>query len=297
MCRQLHEFRSTIERLPILHMAALSNNPRLLDVITSSNRSTVKAARDAASRSIAHFAADKCLYINEEILKCLFHSSLMHDSDTFVIACQTGYFDLKKSLVKYKTSLNLKTVDINKPGEETAVYPIHAACMGGQETVVQILLHEDVDIIVQNKHLETPLWISCSAGHANIVTLLLDNLSKLNIDVLQRIKYINQGDVHKKTPLMLCASLAHNTIISTLLQHHASVNSRDLFHNTALHLATEAKNEEGVRLLMQQDGVRTKMRNKDGLLAVDIAKKKKLLKIEETIEEFAKRYAFLKSYI
>ena len=86
---------------------------------------------------------------------------------SLVKACEEGYTDIVKELLKYD-------VDINEAIDD-GDSPLFTACWSGHEEVVQVLLsHKEIDVNKRsNVDNLTPLYIASQEGYHEIVDLLL----------------------------------------------------------------------------------------------------------------------------
>jgi TonB family protein len=105
---------------------------------------------------------------------------------------------------------------------------IHDAVMRGGLAKVKALLNENTNLVA-NKDFEgaTPLHRAASAGHKDVVELLLAHRAD-----------VNAIDNNGVTPLHYAASAGHKDVAELLLAHRADVNARDKnIGGTPLHWA------------------------------------------------------------
>ena len=145
------------------------------------------------------------------------------------------------------------------------------ACQNGHYQVVELLLHNNADILATTDDNLTALVFACFNGHSNIIHLLVD---KQGIDpvITEFIKLCIEGDTdHVKTflpqvdlntpltcgitPLMMASCHGHIDIVNVLLQHKAKVNSQDDSGSTALDYAISRQHDNIVSLIMNYEGV------------------------------------------
>eukprot|EP00946_MAST-07B_sp_MAST-7B-sp1_P000421 g421.t1 len=118
---------------------------------------------------------------------------------SLVKACEEGYTDIVKELLKYD-------VDINEAIDD-GDSPLFTACWSGHEEVVQVLLsHKEIDVNKRsNVDNLTPLYIASQEGYHEIVDLLL----KKGADV-------NTPDENDLTPLMIAAYFCNIDVVRLL---------------------------------------------------------------------------------
>ncbi|XP_072341336.1 ankyrin repeat domain-containing protein 26 isoform X8 [Scyliorhinus torazame] len=133
-----------------------------------------------------------------------------------------------------------------------------AASTGDLSKLRQLVKKNDVNQL--DKENRAPLHLACASGHAEAVTLLVENKSKLNI-----------CDNDNRSPLMKAVQCQQERCAVILLDHNADPNLVDINGNTALHLAALIPNISLVMHLIEHEAHRN-ARNKDGctplLLAV-----------------------------
>lgn len=91
---------------------------------------------------------------------------------------------------------------------------LHAACRGGHEHVVALLLENHADTGVKNFEERTALFEAIKSGESSIVNLLVDK--KANLEVC--VKYC-------RTPLVYACELKNTEIIKLLIEHNTNINA------------------------------------------------------------------------
>ncbi|KAL4095549.1 hypothetical protein PRIC1_008923 [Phytophthora ramorum] len=195
--------------------------------------------------------------------------------------------DVAKLQKLLESGVNLDTKD------EDDRTPLHWACATGRLDVAEFLLeHTQAAVNVQDDAGWTPLMSAASAGHGNIVGLLLSKGADANVPnengqiplhyhrgrqeiaelLLDYTRDVNQADNIGSTPLMRAMGGKPSPVITALLlDHGAKVNTRDVGGNTPLHLAISEGYEDIARFLVE-NGANPNAKNKDEQRCVDLAK-------------------------
>ncbi|XP_069776102.1 ankyrin repeat domain-containing protein 26 isoform X2 [Narcine bancroftii] len=105
-----------------------------------------------------------------------------------------------------------------------------AASVGNLSKLRQLLKKNDVNQLDQQNR--APLHIACACGYADVVTLLVENESKLNL-----------RDNENRTPLMKAVQCEQEHCVVILLSHDADPNLVDIDGLTALHFAAMIPNK------------------------------------------------------
>lgn len=200
-------------------------------------------------------------------------------------ALQQGDVASLRALLAAGTNLDSKDED-----ERT---PLHWACASGRLDVAEFLLDDaKAAVNVQDDAGWTPLMSAASAGHGDVVGLLLSKGANANLPnengqiplhyhrgrqeiaelLLDYTRDVNQADNVGSTPLTRAiGGKPSPAIIALLLDHGAKVNTRDIAGNTPLHLAITEGYEDIARFLIE-NGADPSAKNVDGERCVDLAK-------------------------
>eukprot|EP00644_Phytophthora_capsici_P000016 jgi/Phyca11/4920/fgenesh1_pm.PHYCAscaffold_4_\ len=183
--------------------------------------------------------------------------------------------DVAKLQKLLSSGINL---DVKDEDERT---PLHLACALGQLEVAEFLLeHAKAAVNVQDDAGWTPLMSAASAGHGEIVRLLLSKGADSNLPnengqiplhyhkgrqeiaelLLDYTRDVNYADNTGSTPLM-----------RALGGKPSPVNTRDVGGNTPLHLAISEGYEDIARFLLE-NGANPNAKNNDEERCVDLAK-------------------------
>ncbi|ORY28671.1 ankyrin, partial [Neocallimastix californiae] len=182
-----------------------------------------------------------CKYGYTEIAKKLYtYSYNINDEDIYgntalIIACQNGHLDIIKLLVN-------ENVNIDKINIQNKFYycPLLTAVENNDEELVKILLQYNALINSYDTYGNNPLMLACTIGNKNIVELLLNNYSTLDI---------NEKNSLNNTALHNACESGNIEIVSLLLDHHATINNINNSGLTELAIAGQNNHVEIVKLL------------------------------------------------
>ena len=153
------------------------------------------------------------------------------DDDEHVVRC-------KLSLMEQKDKSTVGDADFDEDCDEHLVF----AALLGEYSRVKELMEKGANMNVSTREdRETALHKACSAGHGNIVKLLLENNAKVNV-----------RNKDGATPLHLACMEGHLKIIQLLIDHGVAdiVNSKDNLGWTPLREACEGEHFEIGKLLV-----------------------------------------------
>ncbi|MCP4130798.1 MAG: hypothetical protein GY754_07435 [bacterium] len=192
-----------------LHLAAYGGHYETVKLLLKSgaavNRKTMYRGEDFKKEELERFLGVTPLYF----------------------ACMKGHANVAKLLIKNGASRK----SISASGDSI----FHAACQGGSEQIVRLLLAKKTNINKKNKLGQTPLTLALLYGHDNIAELL-----------------VRQGA--RKQPLQVlfnaaCIGGAEHFIWKTLAKKNLAVE-KDKYGWTPLHYAAMGKNMSIVPLLL-----------------------------------------------
>lgn len=151
------------------------------------------------------------------------------------LACSGGYFELAQVLLKINAN-------VEDRGSKRDCTPLMEAASAGHVDIVKLLLEHDADVNAQSSAGNTPLMYACSGGHEEIVKILLDHGAK-----------IEDHNENGHTPLMEAASSGHVGIARILLERGAGINTHSTeFKESALTLACYKGHLEMVQFLLDE---------------------------------------------
>lgn len=115
--------------------------------------------------------------------------------------------------------------------------PLMLAALRGQKSLVELLIWRDADV---NKTGWTPLHYAASAGHVEVIKLLLKHSA-----------YIDAESPSKTTPLMMAAMYGNPQSVELLLEEGADASLKNDKGMTALDFADVANKQASARLLVR----------------------------------------------
>ncbi|XP_022247672.1 ankyrin repeat domain-containing protein 17-like isoform X2 [Limulus polyphemus] len=119
--------------------------------------------------------------------------------------------------------------------------PLMEAASAGHVDIVKLLLDHSADVNAQTNQGNTPLMYACAGGHEEVVRVLLE--SGANVE---------DHNENGHTPLMEAASAGHVGVAKILVEHGASINTHsNEFKESALTLACYKGHLEMVRFLLE----------------------------------------------
>jgi len=173
------------------------------------------------------------------------------------------------------TRSDLKVNSIDPAG----VSLLYRACTGGNLEIVDALLMSSADPNIRDKELRTALWGACEAGHAAIVSSLLQH-PKVDMELTSK---------SGKSPVFIASEKGHAEVVRLLLHAGASPRIETCRKKIALYVAAELGWEDVCRELLpyttQEDLVRV---THFGTTPLFLAMKHSNSRIKDMFESFRK---------
>ncbi|WP_413943450.1 ankyrin repeat domain-containing protein [Bdellovibrio sp. HCB-162] len=201
----------------------------------------------------------------KQILSLLIVLAVVHP--TFANTAQTNLNkEIQKAAQEGDTSKFMKlakdkSLDLNAQDEE-GMTPLMSAALGGNEKIVQFLLAKKVNLETKNKVGDTALAVALTNDQFDIAKQLIKAGAKVDITVA--------GD-NSDTLLIRSASGNLGTTKLILEKNGNLINKTNKLGETALMKSIEFRYNDITKLLLA-NGANTKLKNKDGKTALDIAK-------------------------
>ncbi|KAL1505978.1 hypothetical protein ABEB36_005419 [Hypothenemus hampei] len=162
------------------------------------------------------------------------HETSEEGESLLSLACSAGYFELAQVLL----AMHANVEDRGIKGECT---PLMEAASAGHLDIVRLLVHNDADVNAQSTSGNTPLMYACAGGHTEVVKFLLENGAN-----------VEDHNENGHTPLMEAASAGHVGLAKILLVHGAGINTHsNEFKESALTLACYKGHLDMVRFLLE----------------------------------------------
>ncbi|XP_037094837.1 ankyrin repeat and KH domain-containing protein 1-like [Pollicipes pollicipes] len=224
-------------------------DPEVLRKLTSSVSSALDEAAAALTRMRSDSATDTtsqpslvdaCQHGNVPVVRRLLDEGSSVNETTekgeslLALACHSGYYELAQVLLAMRANVE----DRGMKGDCT---PLMEAATAGHVEVVRLLIKHKADVNAQSSSGNTPLMYACSGGHVEVVRALL-----------QAGANIEDANENGHTPLMEAASAGHVDVAQILLDHGAGINTHsNEFKESALTLACYKGHLAMVRFLLE----------------------------------------------
>ncbi|KAJ8935953.1 hypothetical protein NQ314_012575 [Rhamnusium bicolor] len=162
------------------------------------------------------------------------HETSEEGESLLSLACSAGYFELAQVLL----AMHANVEDRGIKGECT---PLMEAASAGHLDIVRLLVAHGADVNAQSTSGNTPLMYGCAGGHTEVVKFLLENGAN-----------VEDHNENGHTPLMEAASAGHVGLAKILLMHGAGINTHsNEFKESALTLACYKGHLDMVRFLLE----------------------------------------------
>ncbi|XP_030741973.1 ankyrin repeat and sterile alpha motif domain-containing protein 1B [Echinops telfairi] len=150
-------------------------------------------------------------------------------------AALNGHKDIVLKLLHYEASTNV--------ADNKGYFPIHLAAWKGDVEIVKILIHHGPShsrVNEQNNENETALHCAAQYGHAEVVAVLLEELTDPTI-----------RNSKLETPLDLAALYGRLRVVKMIISAHPNLMSCNTRKHTPLHLAARNGHKAVVQVLLE----------------------------------------------
>ncbi|KAK6627845.1 hypothetical protein RUM44_010324 [Polyplax serrata] len=162
------------------------------------------------------------------------HETTEEGESLLSLACSAGYLELAQVLL----AMHANVEDRGVKGDCT---PLMEAASAGHPDIVKLLINHGAEVNAQSCSGNTPLMYACSGGHEAVVRVLLENEAN-----------VEDHNENGHTPLMEAASAGHVGVAKILLDHGAGINTHsNEFKESALTLACYKGHLDMVRFLLE----------------------------------------------
>ncbi|XP_062555858.1 ankyrin repeat and KH domain-containing protein mask-like isoform X3 [Armigeres subalbatus] len=157
------------------------------------------------------------------------------DGDSLLsLACSAGYYELAQVLLAM-------SAQVEDRGHKNDLTPLMETASAGHVDIIKLLLKHGADVNAQSSTGSTPLMFACAGGHEEVVRVLLDNGAN-----------VEDHNENGHTPLMEAASAGHVGVAKILLERGAGINTHsNEFKESALTLACYKGHLDMVRYLLE----------------------------------------------
>lgn len=154
----------------------------------------------------------------------------------------------------YENCVNIieKGIDINSKTKDQGTF-LHEAVLSGNSKIVQLFISKGIPVDSKDQHMRTPLHMASNLGNREIILLLLGNGAKLN-----------NRDCYGYSGMLLAMKQHHFDIISDFLLFGGDINFKRDNGMTALHEGMYNGDEEMVKFLLKQSGVKLNLKDQYG---------------------------------
>jgi hypothetical protein len=247
----------------ILAQACLGVLLRLDDRVDRDSIKSFPLARYAAQYWVRHARVENVSSRIKEGMECLFNADKPHFS-TWIWIYNEDWQDWEGRF--------MSTVHPEKPG---AVPLYHAAMFGLRDLAEHLITEHPEHVNARGGRHETPMHAAVEAGHANIISLLIEHGADMEARstsinggtplnratwggrlevgqyLLDRGADINVRDELLRTPLMNAAFIGHVEFARMLLERGAVIDAQNKWGRTALYSAADRGYPQAVRLLLE----------------------------------------------
>jgi ankyrin repeat protein len=117
---------------------------------------------------------------------------------------------------------------------------LHIACKHGHTELIKLLLDDTSYVDVKNNYGETPLYVAFKHGHTQIVKLLIKNKAD-----------VNTTDNNSNSLLHIACKHGHTGLVQLLLNIKTDIDVKNSYDETPLHYAVVFNHTQIVKLLIK----------------------------------------------
>jgi len=169
------------------------------------------------------------------------------------LSTSSQHGNLEECRLLIRNGANVNEVD------SAGFLPLHYACSGGYDSVVRLMLEYGADVSSYMTGY-APIVLAAQNGHSNVVEVLIE----FGANVEEKGK-------NGCPAIVSAASHSHIECVETLLNMGANINSSDLNGNTSLHSVAKLPDPTKIIQLLLMKGIDTKLANKQGQTALQLA--------------------------
>jgi len=183
----------------------------------------------------------------DPIIKLTLENHKLHQLNLSLgTASLSGQIDQVRKYIQSGADIYRKSGIQLRPYNNELNTPMHLTASKGHNNIILLLMDHHCCINTQNKSGQTPLHLAVYNGHYETVKLLI----KLDAD-------INKLDNEKDSPLAWASYTGHASMVKYLIEKGAKVNNVNIIGNTPLHWATYKGYSNIVKILLHSDADHT----------------------------------------
>jgi ankyrin repeat protein len=176
-----------------------------------------------------------------------------------VMAAARKQVAVVEALLDKGADVNIRATDAEKGIEQ--ITPLHVSATNGHVEILQLLLTRGANVNAQDKSGLTPLMAASELGNTVAVILMIDKGADVNLQ-----------DYDGLSPLILTAYTSQHDVARILLSHEAQPELADDQFTTPLMIAAQQGDMEMVKLLIEAGANPKTRKGPNGYRAADIAK-------------------------
>ena len=191
-----------------------------------------------------------------------------HGNPSLHIATVYGHLQLVRSLLKYDA-------DVYQKGQWGSIPP-HIAAKEGHIHLIQLFCSRDIGNInikipcYTDQREKAPIHLAAENGHVETVLALLDQFdAEVNLKDSDGNTPLHNVVLNQYNPRRMRDKEYFNETARVLIKYHVAINEKNIFGDTALHLAAMNQFQRIVEMLLDV-GANPFIENEEGLKAIDV---------------------------